>query len=132
MDGTSPTRATHDPDVQVKLDPVNNARFFYNKRTKQSGWHLHEVSALHAKGAEARGAVAAAAHDTAVRDPDVQTKLDPANNARFYCEMLRCTPLPRKLTPLTLPPLPRLRRQQANEKIGLALARGVGTTWRGA
>ena len=37
-----------DPHVQVKIDPSTNAKFYFNTRTKKSGWHLHEVSDTHA------------------------------------------------------------------------------------
>ena len=94
--------AGHDPDVLVKVDPATNARFFFNKTTKKSGWHLHEVSELHratesaasgsASGSAAAGSspsqrtnrAVAAAHSAAGHDPDVLVKVDPATNARFF------------------------------------------------
>ena len=82
-----------DPHVQVKIDPSTNAKFYFNTRTKKSGWHLHEVSDTHAarehvvaKVARERPAKVAAAHvsGASALHPDVQIKVDPNTNARFY------------------------------------------------
>ena len=82
-----------DSHIQVKIDPSTNAKFYFNTLTKKSGWHLHEVTDAHAarehivaKVARQRPAKVAAAHraGTSALHPDVQIKVDPNTNARFY------------------------------------------------
>ena len=74
--------AGHDPDVLVKVDPATNARFFFNKKTKKSGWHLHEVSANHAVPKEnaigAARSASASSTGAPVRLADLQQGLEHA------------------------------------------------------
>eukprot|EP00937_MAST-01D_sp_MAST-1D-sp2_P000780 g780.t1 len=96
--------AVHDnAGFEPKIDPSTGARFFYNRRTKKSGWNLHEVAQPRASAngttAAATGAApisngssnghrhgraAAASSSTAHADPHIVVKVDPATNARFY------------------------------------------------